>query len=179
MAKSSAGREADDLGANALGFLGGLGNLIEKLGELAEKGKELKEAQGLREFGGEDGTPKGVYGFTIRTDIGRGGAKGDGVKVEPFGNVAKDQTTGRATVREVTEPPVDVFDEDGHVLVVAELPGIGDEDVTLDLKGDVLAIAAERGTKKYRKEVLLPASFEAASMSHACRNGVLEIKLAR
>jgi HSP20 family protein len=175
---SKTNRDAGGNGSDngGLGFLGGLGNLIEKLGELAEKGKELHE---LKEFGGENGSPKGVYGFTIRTDIGRGNDREGSVKVEPFGNVRKDERTGRATVREVTEPPVDVFDEPTHVLVVAELPGVGEDDIQLELRDDVLAIAAERGSKKYRKEVLLPLAFEAAAMSHSCRNGVLEITLAK
>jgi len=155
------------------GFLGGLTNLIEKLGDLAEKGKDLQE---LKQFGDPEGI-QGVYGFTIRT--GMGGERTGGVKVEPFGNVRKDERTGQATVREVIEPLVDVFEEPDHLLVVAELPGIGPDDVKLELSDDVLIIAAERKTKKYRKEVLLPASFAPESMSHTCRNGVLEVKLAR
>lgn len=155
------------------GFLGGLTNLIEKLGELAEKGKELEE---VKEFGKEGGI-QGVYGFTIRT--GLGGEQNGGVKVEPFGNVRKDERTGQATVREVMEPPVDVFEESDHVLVVAELPGVGPDDVHVELKDDILTIAAERGSKRYRKEVLLPSAFSADAMSQTCRNGILEIKLAR
>ncbi len=57
------------------GFLSGLTNLIEKLGELAEKGKEL---QGLKEFGTDE--LKGVYGFTIRTNL-RGSESGSRIKV--------------------------------------------------------------------------------------------------
>ena len=87
--------EAEEVGG---GFLSGLTNLIEKLGELAEKGKEL---QGLKEFGKDE--MKGVYGFTIRTNL-RGSESGSGVKVEPFGNVRTDEKTGRATVHEVIEP---------------------------------------------------------------------------
>jgi HSP20 family protein len=158
------------------GFLGGLGTILDKLGELAEKGKELQE---LKEFGGEGGSPKGVYGFTIRSNIADRGSREGGVKVEPFGNVRKDVRTGRATVHEVTEPPVDVFEEDDHVLIVAEMPGIGDEDLKLELRDDILSITAERGAKKYRKEVLLPATFDPTAMTRTCRNGVVEIKLAR
>jgi HSP20 family protein len=155
------------------GFLGGLTNLIEKLGELAETGKELHE---LKSFGNEGGI-HGVYGFTIRS--GLGGDREGGVKVEPFGNVRKDEQTGRATVREVMEPPVDVFEESDHVLVVAEMPGVGAEDVRVELADDILTITAERGPKKYRKEVLLPASFSAEAMTQTCRNGILEVRLTR
>lgn len=158
------------------GFLGGLGQILDKLGELAEKGKEL---QGHHEFGGENGAPRGVYGFTIRSNIAERGPNESGVKVEPFGNVRKDLQTGRATVHEVSEPPVDVFEEEGHVLIVAEMPGVGDEDTKVELLDDILTIAAERGAKKYRKEILLPGSFDPASMTRTCRNGVLEIKLTR
>jgi HSP20 family protein len=72
---------------------------------------------------------------------------------------------------------VDVFEEDGHVQVVAELPGIGAEDVELELHGDVLSIQAARGDKKYRKEVLLPRSFDPDGMQHNCHNGILEVTL--
>jgi HSP20 family protein len=160
------------------GFLGGLGSILDKLGELAEKGKELHE---LKEFGGDgENSPKGVYGFTIRSNIAdRGQRDGGSVKVEPFGNVRRDAQTGRATVHEVTEPPVDVFEEDAHLLIVAEMPGIGEEDLKLELLDDILTILAERGAKKYRKEVLLPGTFDPAAMTRTCRNGVVEIKLAR
>ncbi len=158
------------------GFLGGLGSILDKLGELAEKGKELHE---MKEFGGEGNSPKGVYGFTIRSNIADRGQHDGGVKVEPFGNVRRDVKTGQATVHEVTEPPVDIFDEEGHVLIVVEMPGIGDEDLKLELRDDILAIAAEKGSKKYRKEVLLPGTFAPDAMTRTCRNGVLEIKLSR
>jgi HSP20 family protein len=170
------GKKADETMPEFGGFLGGLGSILDKLGELAEKGKELHE---LKEFGGEGNSPKGVYGFTIRSNIADRGPREGGVKVEPFGNLRKDAQTGRATVHEVTEPPVDVFEEDSHILIVAEMPGIGDEDLQIELKDDILSIAAEKGAKKYRKEVLLPGTFESASMTQTCRNGVLEIKLAR
>jgi len=155
------------------GLLGGLGTMLEKLGELAEKGKELRESGEITSPGGK---VRGVYGFNIR--VGLGDEK-DALTVEPFGNVRKDERTGKAVVHEVREPMVDLFEEEGHVLVVAEMPGIAEEDVHLEVRDDILTIAAEKGDQKYRKEVLLPAAFPPDKMSHSCRNGVLEVRFQR
>jgi HSP20 family protein len=79
-------------------------------------------------------------------------------------------------VQEIREPVVDIFEEEGHVLVVAEMPGICVEDVQIAVQDDLLTITAERGDKKYRKEVLLPASLAREKMQISCNNGVVEIK---
>ncbi len=173
MAKSKTPRDPGAKGALGVeGILGGLGTLLEKLGELAEKGQELSKSG---DIGGLDpeGKVRGVYGFTIRT-----GPKGKepGIKVEPFGNVRPDEHTGQPVVHEVREPMVDVFEEPDHVLVVAELPGIGEADVYLELRDDILVIVAEKGEKKYRKEVLLPSAFLTEKMKRTCANGVLQVR---
>jgi HSP20 family protein len=157
-------------GAGFGGIMKGLGDLVEKLGELAEKGEELSKTG---EIQGKKGV-KGVYGFTVKVGLGD-----QGIKVEPFGNVRTDKTTGQAEVQEIREPMVDIFEEKGFVLVVAEMPGIGPKDVRIDLRDDVLAISAARGDKKYKKEILLPGNFSPEKMTVSCNNGVVEVKLAR
>lgn len=152
------------------GILRGLGSLVEKLGELAETGRELSKTGEILGTGpGKE--IKGIYGFTVKVGIG-----GEGVKVEPFGNIRRDEESGRSVVQEVREPAVDVFEERDHTLVVAEMPGIGAEDVRLEVKDDLLSITAEKGEKKYKKEVLLPGSFPLEKMRMSCANGVLEIR---
>jgi HSP20 family protein len=154
------------------GLLGGLGGLIEKLADLAEKAEQLKKE-------GKDGEDiKIVSGFTIRTGLKKDSDASD-IKIEPFGNVKKDKETGKTVVHEVREPLVDVFDESDHVLVVAELPGVAQEDVTLQLSGDLLTLEAARGEKKYQKEIQLPQTLDAAKMTHTCHNGVLEIRIGK
>jgi HSP20 family protein len=174
MGKKAKGEQSVASGVFGLGgLLGGLGTMLEKLGELAEKGRELRESGEIKSH---DGKVRGVYGLNIRMGLGD---EKDALAVEPFGNVRKDERTGKAVVHEVREPLVDVFEEEGQVLVVAELPGVAEEDLRLELRDDILAIAAEKGEKKYRKEVLLPATFDPDKMSHSCRNGVLEVRLKR
>jgi HSP20 family protein len=150
------------------GMLKGLGDLVEKLGELAETGQELSKTGEIHGSGKE---VRGIYGFTVKVGLGE-----EGPRIEPFGNIRRDIKSGRTEVQEVREPMVDVFEEDDHLLVLVELPGIDKEDVRIDLKDDVLTISAERGDKKYRKEVLLPRSVSKEKMQVSCNKGILEIK---
>ena len=165
------GKDSPPEGSAEVGFGGilrGLGDLVEKLGELAETGREFSKTGEIQGPGKEI---KGIYGFTVKVGIG-----GEGVKVEPFGNIRRDEESGRSVVQEVREPAVDVFEERDHTLVVAEMPGIGAEDVRLEVKDDLLTITAEKGDKKYKKEVLLPGSFPREKMQVLCANGVLEVR---
>ena len=74
---------------------------------------------------------------------------------------------------------MDVFEEEDHVLILAEMPGVGVEDVKITVEDDLLTISAERGDKKYRKEVLLPASVTKEKTQVTCNNGVVEIRCLR
>ncbi len=151
------------------GILGGLADLVGKLSELAEKGEELSKS-GEFPSGGEKGV-KGVYGFSVKVGLG-----GDGIKVEPFGNIRRDARSGEAVVEENREPVVDVFEEEDHTLIVAEMPGISAADVRLEAKDDLLTITAERGDKKYYKELLLPRCYPREKIDVSCNNGIVEIK---
>lgn len=175
MGKKPGGKSSreEGFGGGPGGFLGGLAELIEKLGELAEKGKELKGTGELSDLGlGKQ--LKGVYGFNVKVGLGE-----DKVKVEPFGNIVRDKKSGHAVVQEVREPMVDILEEADHLLIVAEMPGIGLGDVKLDVKDDVLTINARKGDKKYHKELLLPHAFPQEKMEISCNNGMVEIKCFR
>lgn len=150
------------------GLFGGLSDLVEKLNELAETGQELRRTG---EFHGAGKELKGIYGFTVKVGLGD-----QAPHVESFGNIRKDKQTGKAVVHEVREPVVDMFEEADHLLIVAEMPGISAGDVKLELQDDLLTIAAARGEKKYRKELLLPGAYPKEKMRLTCNNGVLEIK---
>ncbi len=113
---------------------------------------------------------KGVFGFSIKTAVG-----GKPIIVEPFGNIKK--TPKGPKVEEEREPITDVFDEKEEIRVYAEMPGVNQEDIKLDLKGDILDIFVQSGDRKYHKEVLLPAKVKPETLESSYKNGILEIKI--
>ena len=146
----------------------GILTFLEKLGDLAEKGEQLSRTLS---FEGKNREIKGVYGFSMKMGLGN-----DKPEVQPFGNIRKDNDSGESFVHEVREPLVDLFEEEDHLLVVAEMPGVGREDIKVTINEDLLEIEASRGEIKYQKEVLLPRSFSEEKMTCSCNNGILEIK---
>ena len=87
--------------------------------------------------------------------------------------------SGKTNDREIREPLVDVFEEGDYLLVEAELPGIGKDDVSVTFGDDVLTISAERGDRKFHKKLLLPSAVSLKQMKISCRNGLLRIKCPR
>lgn len=165
--------ESSDIDLGVVKFsLGGLFKGVEKIMDLAA---DLKEAGGEVKKEGEIDLEhlkkgmKGIFGISIKTAVG-----GEPV-VEPFGNIKK--TSGGSKVEEVREPITDLFDEREEIVVMAEMPGINESDIKLDLKDDILDISASSGDRKYHKEVLLPAKVKAETLKSGYKNGILEIRI--
>jgi len=145
----------------------GIGNLFDLVSRMTEEGEEEYTQTG--EIRGLGDKAKGVYGFSVKMGLG-----GKPV-IEQFGNIKA--TEKGAVVAEVREPIVDVFDEGEKLVVIAELPGVAEKDIHLEVKDDILDLSAEAKDRKYSKEVLLPSPVDAGSMESSYKNGILEIKL--
>lgn len=172
-AKSKKAAVDSDVDFNIGGFgLGGLFKGVEKLIHLAA---DLQEAGGgLKKEGQVDlchlrKGMKAVYGFSVKTmESGK-------PVVEQFGNIKK--TPKGPKIEEEREPLIDLFDEKDEVRICAEMPGLNERDIKLDLRGDILEIAAQTGDRQYRKEVLLPIKAKLQNLTSAYRNGILDIKI--
>lgn len=158
-----------------LDFDFGIGGLFKGIEKLVDLAANLKEAGGEIKKEGEidlshlkEGM-KGVFGFSIKTAVG-----GKPI-VEPFGNIKK--TPKGPKVEEEREPITDVFDEKDEIRVYAEMPGVSQEDIKLDLKEDILDISVQNGDRKYHKEILLPVKVKAENLTSSYKNGILEIKI--
>jgi HSP20 family protein len=155
-----------DLGMGKISFGGlfkGLGNLIDLASKLSEEGYERRG-----EIGGLPKGAKGVYGFSIRTLAGK-------PVIESFGNIR--ETAKGPVVEEVREPMVDVFDEEDRICVIAELPGVSESEIKIEVAGDILNLAASDKGRKYAKEILLSGKVKPDSVKTSYKNGILEITL--
>ena len=159
-------RVSFDLGFG--GLFKGLGDFIDLLGEMIETGEEEVARTGEFRVKGLGDKARGVYGFSVRTGIG-------GIpQVERFGNIRT--TEEGPVVAEVREPLVDLFDEEQEIVVVAELPGVAEEEVHIEVQDDILSLETT-GERKYAKEILLPEPVDAATLQKAYKNGILELRL--
>jgi len=166
-----------DFGVGKISFGGlfqGIGSIIDLVSKMEEEGKGETKREG--EFTSPSGRVKAVYGFSVKTNIG-----GKPV-VEPFGNVRK--TPKGPVVEEERQPLVDVFHEKEHVLIIIELPGVEEKNISTRIKGDILTLSAvssdplrSEASRKYYKEVVLPKDVDAGTLKSKYKNGVLEIRI--
>ncbi len=157
--------EADIFGLGSL--FKGIEKLVDLAGKLEEKGGIKKEGEiNLDHL--KKGM-KGVYGFTINT------AGGGSPKVETFGNIKK--TPEGPKVDEEREPITDLFNEKLELVIIAEMPGIEESDIKIELKEDILEISAKSKSRTYRKELLLPEKVVKQNLRHKFTNGILEIRI--
>ncbi|HAZ10003.1 MAG: heat-shock protein Hsp20 [Nitrospinae bacterium RIFCSPLOWO2_12_39_16] len=158
-----------------IGFDFGIGGLFKGIEKLIDLAADLKEAGGEIKKEGEIDLShlkkgmKGVFGFSVKT------MTGGKTVVEPFGNVKK--TPKGPIVEEEREPIIDVFDEKDEIRVYAEMPGVNEEAISLELKGDILELKAVSKDRKYYKEVLLPAKVKPETLTRSYKNGILEVRI--
>lgn len=134
-----------------------IGEILKGLGQLVDKLSEVEKS----------GTTSAIYGVQVKVGLG-----GREVTMEPFGNVRSSE----ATVHETREPVCDVFEEPNEILIIAEMPGVGVEDLKLEIEGDLLTIKAERKDRKYLKELQLPKPIDLSKVKTTANNGVLELR---
>jgi HSP20 family protein len=152
----------------------GLIGLVNDLAKLAEKSQTYQERINLGK--------KGVIEFRVSSRP----IRGDTTKPMNHLKISKPKNKTLPTSAPMTpttapieerEPIVDVFDDGNNVKVMAELPGVEENDVNLKIENNVLTISADTPARKYSKEVKLPTFIERDSVESKLRNGILEVKL--
>lgn len=176
-----------DVGFNIFGTSGkiqsgkskgkGLAGLINDLSKLAEKSQTYQKRvnlgkRGVVDFRVSSRPIKGSYTTKPKSRLKISKPKS---KTPPTRTPKPPPT---ASIEE-KQPIVDVFEEEDHIKVMVEVPGVEEKDIKLHVKNNLVIISVDTSEKKYYKEVKLPTSVEKNSVESTYRNGVLEVKLSK
>jgi HSP20 family protein len=109
-----------------------------------------------------------------------------------FGRPTSASTAPRAGAR-MWAPVIDLFETKDDLVVMAELPGVQEKDVSLSITGDLLTMRGERefGSQvkeesyhrieraygKFERTIQLPMPVQADKVKATYRDGVLEVRL--
>ena len=90
-------------------------------------------------------------------------------------------------------PAIDVLETDEHLVLRADLPGLGREDVSIEIKDDVLTLSGERKDEQsqeakgyyrfersfgqFSRSLRLPAGIDAGAVTADFTDGVLTIRV--
>jgi HSP20 family protein len=90
-------------------------------------------------------------------------------------------------------PAMDLVETDDHFVLKADLPGLSDEDVSIDVEGDVLTVSGERKAEHedrregyvrverpfgaFRRSLTLPEGVDPEAVSASFDRGVLEVRI--
>ena len=144
-------------------ILPGMGKLVKKLKktspELERKIEETDREIKDRLEKGYSPKPTIKYGYSMKTLVGE-------EKVEP-----KEKVKPKI---ERVEPIVDIFDEKDRIKVIAELPGVSEDDIMVNLSGREIVIDAATEERRYHKIIELPCDVK--DMKKRYKNGILELE---
>lgn len=152
-----------------------LGKLLSSPDEVRERLEALREK--LKQAGRKETLTDEEWrqGVSVRGHVRTRGILGEreyhiGTGVRPPPKATKPP--------DVVEPAVDVFDEGREVVVVAEVPGVGLNDLELKVKGLGLSLSTKpKARMGYKKDIELSSEVDADTLRATCHNGILEIRL--
>src|SRR5262249_35225919 len=90
-------------------------------------------------------------------------------------------------------PAMDLVEEDDHFVLRADLPGVGEDDVKVELEDNVLTVSGarhtqhedrkdgyyrvERASGRFSRSLTLPEGVDAAAIQARLEHGVLEVRV--
>ena len=81
------------------------------------------------------------------------------------------------SLSQVREPRVSIRVENLESVIVAELPGVGAEEIRVNVEEGFIVSIETTGARKYATTVPLSESVNAASLRKTYQNGLLELRL--
>jgi|ERR1700686_629894 len=110
-----------------------------------------------------------------------------------FGTFFDSPTAANGAVARRWIPAMDLFEEDEHYVLRADLPGLEEQDIKVELDGEVLTISGERRSEQeqraqgyhrverasgsFSRSLTLPEGVDAEAIEASFERGVLEVRV--
>jgi HSP20 family protein len=160
-------RSRDSSAARGLNeVLGGVRALVEALQSAVDDEQTVERTV---RFGAPESEIEGVVGIRVQTGL----AGATVTAREATGPFSPDDKDTEA----VRRPVVDVYDDGDRVRVVAEMPGVGAEDLALTVEADKLVLSADTERRRYWRAVSLPRPVVAEAAAVEVDEGLVEIAI--
>ncbi|MEJ7734792.1 MAG: Hsp20/alpha crystallin family protein [Polyangiaceae bacterium] len=95
-------------------------------------------------------------------------------------NLTRTPQTDVEAPRRSFAPPVDIFENQDELLIVADVPGVAKDDVKIDFEDGKLAIFGKRGQAEaydWHRAFVVPQGIDADRISADLSQGVLSVRL--
>jgi HSP20 family protein len=112
-----------------------------------------------------------VYGYSVTI-----GPDGKPV-VREFGNVRSGEGRPWKAIQDKREPLVDVVSSEKEVRVIAEMPGVRKEDISVTVNEKSIVISVDKEDRGYYKELDLPGIVDPKGARSNYNNGILEVTI--
>ena len=96
----------------------------------------------------------------------------------------RDQTPEKLAQRATVAPAVDIYESKDELLILADLPGVAKEDLTvhfekgrLSIEGHLRSFTADEEPFDYRRSFVVPQGIDADKIAANLQNGVLRLSL--
>ena len=96
----------------------------------------------------------------------------------------RDQTPEKLAQRAAVAPAVDIFESKDELLILADLPGVAREDLSvhfekgrLSIEGRLRTFVADEEPFDYRRSFVVPQGIDAEKIAANLQNGVLRLSL--
>jgi HSP20 family protein len=156
-------------GAHSL--IDGLERLADALRSVTDEARDFEQSVS---FGGPSDGVEGVVRVELRTGIGE--AERASAATDPTARAA---ATEPSDDRPVRRPSVEVEEEDTHLTVVAEMPGVTAEALEWGIDEQALSLRATTPRARYERVVSLPAPVEADAATATVEAGIVTLMLPR
>jgi HSP20 family protein len=153
--------------------LGGLFKTLKKSPAFKEKMEEINDEleRKIKETPLKKSDVNTSFGFSMGTP---GGSRSGETREKPF--KAHKTTKKSSASRGQKEWPADIFDEEDHIKIITEMPGVDKKEIIVNLENDVLTIYTDNIKRKYSHKLKLPCSPK-GKLTKSYKNGILAINI--